>query len=40
MSDIEIEINELLDTTVMLCDEVAAQAQLLEVIVGAVPPPP
>ena len=25
MSDIEIEINELLDTTVMLCEEVAKQ---------------
>jgi len=25
MSDIEIEINELLDTTVMLCEEVATQ---------------
>ena len=25
MSEIEIKINELLDTTVMLCEEVAAQ---------------
>jgi hypothetical protein len=25
MSDIEIQINELLDTTIMMCDEVAAQ---------------
>lgn len=25
MSDIEIEINELLDTTMMMCDEIAEQ---------------
>lgn len=25
MSEIEIQINELLDTTIMMCDEVAAQ---------------
>ena len=37
MSDIEIEINELLDTTVMLCEKVAAQVgcpvELVEKIV-------
>ena len=37
MSDIEIQINELLDTTVMLCEEVAAQVgcpvELVEKIV-------
>ena len=37
MSEFEIEINELLDTTVMLCEEVAAQVgcpvELVEKIV-------
>ena len=37
MSDIEIEINELLDTTVMLCEDIAAQVgcpvEWVEVIV-------
>ena len=37
MSELEIEINELLDTTVMLCEEVAAQVgcsvELVEKIV-------
>jgi hypothetical protein len=37
MSEIEIEINELLDTTVMLCEDIAAQVgcpvEFVEVIV-------
>ena len=37
MSEVEIEINKLLDTTVMLCEEVAAQVgcpvELVEKIV-------
>ncbi len=37
MSDIEIEINELLDTTVMLCEDIAAHVgcpvEWVEVIV-------